>query len=478
MSTPKFIDVHNLVVFLCKPTESKGIEQIIDFLNAKNINEEAQIHAKVDGKKVIISETTIKRDLKFEDEGRVDCFSNEVIFEQLTLMRHGEGSTTPSAPQHTPIILPSTSKPQKKQKPRKSKNKDTQETQPSDPTYEALNEKNVPAQSNDPPFSRVNTLGSREDRLKLKELMEICTKLQQKVFDLENTMTVQAQKISSLKKRVKRLEKKRRLRNHRLKRLYKVGLSARVESSAEEQSLDDEEVVVEKAIAVKEVDDAQDQVSAATTTVAKDLTIDDITLAKALEALKTSKPKIRRIVVRDHKEPSKSTTIPTSIVDSTRPKAKGIVMEEPSEATTTTIPIPSNLQDKDKGIMVEPEMPLKKKAQINAEKAKLFMEFLEKRRKFFAAKRAEEKRNRPLTKAQQRSLMCTYLKNMDGWKPRALKNKSFAEIKELFNKEMTRINNFVDFRTELVKESSKKAEESSSKRAGDELEQESAKSIR
>nr|GEY08740.1 hypothetical protein [Tanacetum cinerariifolium] len=64
---------------------------------------------------------------------------------------------------------------------------------------------------------------------------------------------------------------------------------------------------------------------------------------------------------------------------------------------------------------------------------------------------------------------------MDGWKPRALKNKSFAEIKELFDKEMTRINNFVDFRTQLVEESSKKVEESTSKRARDKLEQESAK---
>nr|GFA82587.1 hypothetical protein [Tanacetum cinerariifolium] len=62
------------------------------------------------------------------------------------------------------------------------------------------------------------------------------------------------------------------------------------------------------------------------------------------------------------------------------------------------------------------------------EKAKLFMELLEKRKKSFAAKRTEEKRNRPTTKAQQRSFMCTYLKNIDGWKPKALKNKSFAEI--------------------------------------------------
>nr|GEU92628.1 hypothetical protein [Tanacetum cinerariifolium] len=113
MSTPKFADVHNFITFLVKPTEFEGFEQIIDLLNAnpikyaltvnltiyiscieqfwvtanaKNINGEAQIYAKVDGKKVIISEATIKRDLKFEDEGGVDYLSNEVIFEQFPLM--------------------------------------------------------------------------------------------------------------------------------------------------------------------------------------------------------------------------------------------------------------------------------------------------------------------------------------------------------------------------------------------------------
>nr|GEY25877.1 hypothetical protein [Tanacetum cinerariifolium] len=114
------------------------------------------------------------------------------------------------------------------------------------------------------------------------------------------------------------------------------------------------------------------------------------------------------------------------------------------------------------------------------EKAKLFMEILEKRRKFFVAKRIEDKRNRPPTKAQQRILMCTYLKNMDRWKPKSLKNKSCAKIQELFDKVMKRINTFVDFRTELMKESSKIVEaeitqKESSKRTRDELEQKTVK---
>ncbi|GJU87687.1 hypothetical protein Tco_1295233 [Tanacetum coccineum] len=105
---------------------------------------------------------------------------------------------------------------------------------------------------------------------------------------------------------------------------------------------------------------------------------------------------------------------------------------------------------------------------------------LAKRQKHFAAKRAEEKRNRPPTRAQQRSIMCTYLKNMEGWKPKDLKNKPFANIQELFDKAMKRVNTFVDYRTELVEQSSKKAKteithESSLKRARAELEQESIK---
>ncbi|GKF21681.1 hypothetical protein Tco_0070319 [Tanacetum coccineum] len=60
---------------------------------------------------------------------------------------------------------------------------------------------------------------------------------QTRVLDLEKTKTTQHNEIISLKKRVNTLEKKNRLRTHRLKRLYKVGLIARVESSSNEESL-------------------------------------------------------------------------------------------------------------------------------------------------------------------------------------------------------------------------------------------------
>nr|GEY61618.1 hypothetical protein [Tanacetum cinerariifolium] len=73
-----------------------------------------------------------------------------------------------------------------------------------------------------------------------------------------------------------------------------------------------------------------------------------------------------------------------------------------------------------------------------------------KRRKFFAAKAAKEKRNKPTTQAQQRKIMYTYLKNMKGKKLKDLKNKSFDSIQKMFDRAFKRVNTFIDYKTELV----------------------------
>ncbi|GJR04787.1 hypothetical protein Tco_0527771 [Tanacetum coccineum] len=356
MANLKFADTHNMVAFLSKPEESDGFEQIVDFLNAhpikyaltvnptiyiscieqfwstvkaKTINGEVQLHALVDGKKIIITESTVRRDLQLKDEEGVDCLPNSTVFEQLTLMsttawnefsstmasaiiclatnqkfnfskyifesmirnldnlfgkflmyprrvgkgfsdrvtslfptmvaqnksQMGEGLAIPIDPHHiTTFIQPST-QPQKTQKPRKPR-KDTQVPQSSDPMENVADEaihkelgdslvraattassleaeqdsgnitktrskatpnessslgttsgvgprcqetmgdtiaqtrfENVSKHSNDSLLARGNTLQSDEDRLKLNELMELCTNLQNRVLDLEKTKT-------------------------------------------------------------------------------------------------------------------------------------------------------------------------------------------------------------------------------------------------------------------------------------------------
>ncbi|GKC44398.1 hypothetical protein Tco_1062120 [Tanacetum coccineum] len=83
----------------------------------------------------------------------------------------------------------------------------------------------------------VTTPRNDEERIELKELMDMCTKLSDRVLDLENVKDAQALEIKKLKKRVKKLENKKRSRTPQLKRrLFKV----RIESSAE-KSLGDQE---------------------------------------------------------------------------------------------------------------------------------------------------------------------------------------------------------------------------------------------
>ncbi|GJS89334.1 hypothetical protein Tco_0771970 [Tanacetum coccineum] len=118
--------------------------------------------------------------------------------------------------------------------------------------------------------------------------------------------------------------------------------------------------------------------------------------------------------------------------------------------------------------------------------AKLFMELMEKRRKHFAALRAQEKRNRPPTKAQKRTQMSTYLKHMGGYTYKQLKGKSFDEFQK-FDKEMKRVNTFVAMGSEVQenKENKEEGREETTKgsrkkmlgrkRAGKEQQKESSK---
>nr|GEU51442.1 uncharacterized mitochondrial protein AtMg00810-like [Tanacetum cinerariifolium] len=416
----------------------------------KTINGEVQLQALMDGKKVIIIESTIRRDLQLEYVEGVDCLSNVIIFEQLTLMgvyvtsshtkkifknmkrvgkdfskretlvfpttmvqaqkEMGKGSVNPSDPHQTPtIIQPSTSQSSKKHKSRKTKRKDTEVPQLSISTSvvdEAVNEEmddsleraaitatsldakqdmgNIfktqsKATPNEPgsqgTSSGVNKPRSEEDSLKLNELMKLCTKLQQMVLALETIKTNQALEINNLKRRVKKLERRKRLRTHRLKRLYKVGLSTRVESSKDEglgkedapnqgriADIDSNEDIYlvndEDMFGVNDLDD--DEVIVDVAEQAKEV-VDDITLAKALMKVKSAKPKKNLVVIQESEQGTTTTTPTTITAASSRPKAKGLIIYEQEQAPTPIVSLqqPSQVKDKGKGKMVEPE-PVKK----------------------------------------------------------------------------------------------------------------------
>ncbi|GJU29098.1 hypothetical protein Tco_1172687 [Tanacetum coccineum] len=558
MANLKFADTHNLVSFLSKPEESDVFEQIVDFLNAnpvkhaltvnptiymscieqiwatikvKTVNGEVQLHALVDGKKIIINESTVRRDLQLEDAEGIDCLSNSTIFEQLALMgaktiAWNEFSSTMTSA----IICLATNQKFNFSKyifETMVKNLDNVSGNflmyPSGP-IDIVADEAVHKELGDSLVRAATTASSLEAKLDSGNITKTRSKATpneadsqgttsgggprhqetmgilllklglRMVLDLEKTKTTQQNEIASLKRRVKKLEQKKRSRTHGLKRLHKVGMSRRVESSRDEDSLGEDAskqgrqinvINADKDITLVNVqDDAEmfdvntltgDEVFAEQEVAAKDvnLTIDEVTLAQALAALKSVKPKVKGVVIQ---EPSTTTTTISSQQPS-QDKGKGIMVEEPvktmkkkdlirldeetakrlqaefdeeerlarekDEANVALIEEWDDIQAK-----IEADHELAQRLQAEEqeelfveEKAKLFQQLLEYRRKHFAAKSAEEKRNKPPTQAQQR--------------------------KKMFDRAFKRVNTFVDFRTDLL--------EGSSKRAGEELEQESTK---
>ncbi|GJX88016.1 hypothetical protein Tco_0340030, partial [Tanacetum coccineum] len=345
---------------------------------------------------------------------------------------------------------------------------------------------NVSKHSNDLLLARGNILRSGEDSLKLKELMELYTNLQQRVLNLEKTKTTQAEENVSLKRRVKKLEQKKRLRTHKLKRLRKVGATARVESSDDESLSDDaskqgridaidadDDITLVSAVGDKvSTVGAATTVSVATTTTAA--TVDEITLAQALQELKSTNPKVKGIVFREPGESKFTTTISSQQLQGksqSQDKGKGIMIEEHVNTLSKkdqlkldeeiALKLQEEIDEEERIASAEEEkideaniawddiqekidadyqlaerLQAEEQEQFTIEeKATLFKKLLEQRRKHFAAKRHKD-----------------------------LKSKDFDSIKELFDKALKRVNMFVDFRTELV--------EGSSKRAGTQLEQE------
>nr|GEY74873.1 hypothetical protein [Tanacetum cinerariifolium] len=178
---------------------------------AKTINGEVQLHAKVDGKKIIVTESSVRRDLRLADEEGCHKELGDRLLRVATTassleVEHDNGGGLWC-----------------------------QETMRN--TIAQTRFERVSKHTNDSLLARGNTLQSDEDRVKLDELMALCTSLQNKVLDLEKTKTTQHNEIASLKRRVKKLEKNNRSRTHKLKRLYKVSLSTKVESSSDEESL-------------------------------------------------------------------------------------------------------------------------------------------------------------------------------------------------------------------------------------------------
>ncbi|GKE42481.1 hypothetical protein Tco_1469765, partial [Tanacetum coccineum] len=81
------------------------------------------------------------------------------------------------------------------------------------------------------------------------------------------------------------------------------------------------------------------------------------------------------------------------------------------------------------------------------DQAKMLVDLINQRKKYFATQKAKAKRNKPMTQAQQRNYIINYIKHMGSHTLQQLKRYSFNKLKELFETTMKNVNTFVPIET-------------------------------
>ncbi|GJV80017.1 putative ribonuclease H-like domain-containing protein [Tanacetum coccineum] len=457
-----------------------GLKLFWSTAKTKTVNNETHIHAKVEGKTIVISESSVRRDLQFDDEDGIACLTNTEIFENLQLMGYEKLSEKLTfykpyfSPQwkyliHTILQCLSSKSTAwnefgtniasaviclaKNQKfnfsklifdgmmrnldsskkflmyPRQGKDfsgtvtplfssmlaqqTDMGEGEPTNLVAdEAIHEERGDNVERD--ATTVTSLDAKQDsggrprrqetirdrpaqtRIKLKELMEICTKLSKRVLDFENVKTAQALEITNLKKRVKKLERKNKSRTLQPKRkgrkIYEIDQDEEVtlvNASAKTQgrtydddymidtnTFDEKEVFADQQVNTVKVNVAKKEISAAepVTTTGETVTTTNVNPKVSIVGVTTASVLISAVDV-DVSSPTRpvddssiddltlAETLMAIKSSASRPqKLKRVIFKEPSEPTTSSRPQPQiPTKDKGKGIMQEPEKPMKVK---------------------------------------------------------------------------------------------------------------------
>nr|GEU69849.1 hypothetical protein [Tanacetum cinerariifolium] len=208
-----FADTHNMVAFLSKSNASAGFDQIMDFLAANTIqdalvvNDVVRLHALIDEKKVVVTKDAIRRDLCLDDADGVECLPNEEIFAELARM--GYEKPPPKSKFYKAFFS-------------------TQWKFLIYTLFQCVSAKRTVW--NEFSYSMASALLQAQPSLPhesslsfLNTMMKTCATLSNKVAELEQDKHTQALEILKLKKRVKKLENKRRSKHSGLKRLGKVG---------------------------------------------------------------------------------------------------------------------------------------------------------------------------------------------------------------------------------------------------------------
>ncbi|GJT02175.1 hypothetical protein Tco_0823344 [Tanacetum coccineum] len=366
-----FADSHNMVAYLKKSKDNADFAEIVNFLNASPISFNDEYDTPSHTKKVFAN---MRRQGKDFSGTVTPLFATMLIQSQAV---EGKGSGENTEPQHTPTTaspsyvepIPISSGPATliADESVHGESGDSVERaattatsldveQGSEATRDTIAQtrsERVSIPSYDSPLPGVNTPGSDEERIELKELMDMCTKLFDRVLDLENVMIE-----SSAEKSLGDQEDSSKHGRNEI--AQDEGISWFQEDS-ETQGRYGHDIGVNTAS------------TSITTTSINITTVEPVTTASAPitsvgVSVSIAKPSTPLTTTTTTFIEDEDLTIAQTLMKmkSEKSKANEVTMQEPSESGTRVRVPPLQLDPKVKGKakMVEPKKPKKKKDQI------------------------------------------------------------------------------------------------------------------
>ncbi|GJW40631.1 hypothetical protein Tco_0066476 [Tanacetum coccineum] len=483
----EFYDKHNVVAYLKKPSGSEGFQVIVDFLNGSHIryaltknptiyvsfikkfcqtatirtvdNGEQEITATVDGKEFTVTEASVRIHLQLADVDGISFLPTTKIFDQLSLMGV-ERATTIAASLDAEQASGGSPR--------------CQETMGG--SIAQTRSERVLTLPRDSPLPRVYTLRSDEGSMTLQELTVLCTTLSKKVeifeADLKQTKKVYGAAYTKLIMKERMIEEIDQ----------DVGVTLVTPTQGKDQ-LEDQLGVLSAAKVLADVDKTnvhtytrrRRAVSAGSGGIST--AEESVSTAGALMPVSTAG------IVQEV-----NISIPSPVV--VNDKGKGKMKESEEEQTKRTklqqeqerlghevaVRLQEELDEEERQRMarvheaaqsfseqewekirvrVEADEELSRRLQaeernkyIEVDQVKMLVDLINQRKKYFVARKAEAKRNKPMTQAQQRNYMINYIKHIGSHTLQQLKRCSFDELKELFETTMKNVNTFVPMETE------------------------------
>ncbi|GKC71239.1 hypothetical protein Tco_1117122, partial [Tanacetum coccineum] len=324
---------------------------------------------------------------------------------------------------------------------------------------------------NEPPLGEGNTSRSGEGSMQLLELMEICTKLSDKVTALEDelrsTKAVYNKSLITLTKRVKKLENKLKLKRR----------STIVNSSEDEEASLDIEDPSKQGRMIEEIDQDENvnlvksskqgeahetaehgmesDVDFSTASPQND--DDEITLAETLVNIKRSAVKDKGKAIMQESEPPKKIKKRVQVQMSVDEELAKKLFEEEQARFNAEQEARFKAEQEQERIDFETALELQKQLDEREEVASKSSQAHDIDWSDPAVIRYHTLQNRSFSVAEVRKNMCMYLKNQGGYKLSHFKGMKYEEIRPIFERVWDQNQAFVPKDSEIEKEVMKRS---------------------